>query len=174
MTRSGTAFALSALLAAMLLAGCTSYPGSIDGPPDLTTASGHAAGSASAPVDAVQVGTCTREEGGDSGGPMIFTVATDTDNYPIQLSYPAFNSDGSVDIVTETVTGPLIVRTSYPCSATALSSLWVTTATSETPEHLSCTLSIGGSLIATQQRWHQMLDTLDVLCQGHAVQIVGS
>ena len=157
---------LLALTVGCVLAGCAF--GGASGPSQSAIASTPAAASTSAPVDAAQVGTCTASDSGDSVGPMVFTVATDTGDFPIQLSYPAFNRDGTIDTVTETATGPLIVRTSYPCTDAALSASWVTEATSETTEHLSCSLSNGGNLITTEQRWHHgALDTLDVLCQGH-------
>ena len=162
-----------AVMFGCVLTGCT-----IGGPPvpsELGIASEAPSANSGDGVDAGQVGTCTAADVGDSLGPMIFTVETDTDNVPIELSYPAFNRDGTIDTVTETVTGPVIVRTSYPCTATALSALWVTEATSVTTEHLSCTLSNGGNIITTEQRWHHAsLDTLDVLCQGHPAQLVSS
>lgn len=101
----------------------------------------------SAPVtaDATVVGTCTAGAG-VTPIPAIYVAYSDDSSTPITLSYPAFNADGSVTLVTETVTGPVVTRISYPCTDEAGGSIWTLTVTGGSTR-FGCALAFGGQFI---------------------------
>ena len=98
--------------------------------------------------------------------PAIYVVFTDDSTTPITLSYTAFNTDGTVPVLTETVTGPVVTRISYPCVDESSGSMWTLTATAD-QARLGCTLSFGGQVVDAESQGDGGLGTYTADCTGN-------
>ncbi len=101
------------------------------------------------PTDPALAGDCTATDGFQPSIPVIYTVFTGDATTPVDVTYTAFNLDGTVPAVTESVTGPIWSKVGYACTDAASSSVWTLTATQTTTDAVGCTLAFGGKLVKT-------------------------
>lgn len=145
---------VAALSGVLLITGCGLLPNPAPSDSETPTATASETPSAeptntepsTPPVTAgaTVVGTCTAA--GITPIPAIYVAYTDDATTPITLSYPAFNADGSVSVLTETVTGPVVTRVSYPCTPEASGTIWNLSVTAG-GARIGCALSFGGQFI---------------------------
>ena len=121
--------------------------------------------SSAPPVDqtATVVGTCAVGSG-TTAIPAIYVVFTDDSTTPVTISYTAFNADGTAPVLTETVTGPVVTRISYPCVADG--EMWTLTATAD-QARLGCTLSFGGQVVDAESQGDGGIGTFTADCTGN-------
>ncbi|MET0726153.1 MAG: hypothetical protein ABWY36_07360 [Leifsonia sp.] len=79
---------------------------------------------------------------------VLFTVTSDDDTTPIEISYSAFRPGVEPEVRTVTATGPVISILQTDCGVGAVSAPWTLTATSATGRSLGCTSFFGGKLVA--------------------------
>jgi hypothetical protein len=140
---------------ALLLAGCgpTPSPGDTAVPTPTPTASVSDTPESTPTTTAVPTaGDCPDLPG---TGPVIYSVFSSDATTPITMSYMAFNSDGSIPVVTETVYGPVVSRIGYGCTDAASSANWTFTATSSSPDSVACVLAFGGKLVRTDSQYNE-------------------
>lgn len=165
---------LAALSSALLLAACgslTSPPPSDSGSPSVASSETPAdeATSTEAPIGtpaaagATVVGTCVA---GPSSIPAIYVAYSDESFTPITLRYTVFNADGTVPVVTETVTGPIVTRISYPCVDESAGGLWTFTATVE-GVRVGCAMTFGGQLVAATSEGDGGIGSYTATCSGN-------
>ena len=111
------------------------------------------------------VGTCPVGTGYHSI-PATYVAFTDDATTPVTISYTVFNADGTVPVVTETVTGPVITRISYPCVDDTSNGMWTLTVTAD-QARLGCALSFGGQLVDAESQGDGGLGTFTADCTGN-------
>jgi hypothetical protein len=145
-------FAVPAIAAALLLAGCAgSGPSASDSP----TPSESASPSPSPTSETPSAGDCTATDGDAPAIPVIYTVFTGDDTTPVTMTYTAFNVDGTTPDITEDVVGPVVVRIGYACVGDSSGGIWTLTATTSSPDSIGCVLAFGGKLVATDSRYNE-------------------
>jgi glycopeptide antibiotics resistance protein len=111
-----------------------------------TTASSGAARSAAPPVE----GDCGPDDGPTPGLAASYTVLTTDDRTPVTVTYSAFDRDGTVATRSESVTGPVVVRVSYPCTAVAARTTWTLRVTApDDGVQVGCALGYGHAVVRT-------------------------
>lgn len=105
------------------------------------------------PTGAGLAGDCTATDGVAPAIPVIYTVFTGDAVTPVDVTYTAFNLDGTIPSITETVTGPVWSKIGYACTDAASSSVWTLTATQSTTDSVGCTLAFGGKLVKTDSAY---------------------
>ena len=116
-------------------------------------------------TDAVVVGTCTSGTP-DRSIPAIYVATSDDATTPITLNYTVFNADGTAPAVSETVTGPLVTRISYPCTDSADSEIWTFTVTTE-GTRVGCAFTFGGQLLAAESQGDGGIGSYTATCNGN-------
>ena len=161
---------IAALSSALLLAACgpvggpsPSDSGLPSAPASETPSAEPSTDPSSAPVTpaATVVGTC-----GVTSIPAIYVVFTDDSTTPVTISYTAFNADGTVPVLTETVTGPVVTRISYPCVVDTSNGMWTLTVTAA-EARLGCALSFGGQVVDAESNGDGGLGTFTADCTGN-------
>ncbi|MES1169590.1 MAG: hypothetical protein ABUL47_02760 [Leifsonia sp.] len=148
-------FVIVLAASALLLTGC--FPGTGPGSTSAPTGSPSASGPAATPTPtattapaAATAGNCTAGPGGDGREiPIVYTVYGPTQGGPVTVSYTAFNTDGSLPVMTATFSGPVWTLIGYACTDAAQSAIWTLTATSITSDAVGCVLDFGGKLVNT-------------------------
>lgn len=166
MTTTRVPLLLLVAASALLLAGCTP-PAPVDSaaPTPTPSATPTPAPTEAPPTATPTAGDCPATAG---SGPVIYTVFTGDSTTPVTMTYQAFNADGSIPVITETVTGPVVTRIGYDCTSGAWSAPWTFTATSSSPDSIGCVQAFGGKLVKTDSQYNEGATTpMTADCTGH-------
>jgi hypothetical protein len=118
------------LAALALLAGCTTgiaTPTATSTPTSSPAPQKPTPTATPSPVAAPVIGTCGPTDGVTPGLATVYSAFVTDTTTPVTMTYSVFNKDGTIDKRTETVTGPVVTRVSYPCTDAAQSAIWTFT-----------------------------------------------
>jgi hypothetical protein len=153
-----SAFVIVLAASALLLTGCFpgSGPGTTAAPTESSSASASATPSPTATTApaAATAGDCTPGPVGDPNSiPIVYTVYGPTQGGPVTIHYTAFNTDGSLPVMTATFSGPVWTLVGYACSEASQGADWTLIATSVTSDAVGCVLDYGGNLVSTKSTY---------------------
>jgi glycopeptide antibiotics resistance protein len=127
-----------------------------------TTASSGAARAIAPPVE----GDCGPGDGPTPGLAASYTVLTTDATTPVTVTYSAFDRDGTISTRSESVTGPVVVRVSYPCTAVAARTTWTLRVTApDGGVQVGCALAYGHAVLRTDSPGSSAGRTAD--CSGN-------
>ncbi|HEX4058127.1 MAG TPA: hypothetical protein VHX87_07415 [Galbitalea sp.] len=120
--------------------------------------------------DTISAGTCTPAEEAASNTsypiPTVYTVYNTLPTDSVTIHYTAFNSDGTMPVVTLTTTGPVINIVGYPCTDAQGGAIWTLTATHSIPGSIGCALDFGGLIVKTDSAGQED-PTASISCSGN-------
>jgi glycopeptide antibiotics resistance protein len=111
-----------------------------------TTAANGDARAVAPPVE----GDCGPDGGPTPGLAASYTILTTDATTPVIVTYSAFDRDGTISTRSETVTGPVATRVSYPCTPVAERATWMLRVTApDDGVQVGCALAFGHAVVRT-------------------------
>jgi glycopeptide antibiotics resistance protein len=130
-----------------------------------TTAASGGARALAPPAPPVE-GDCGPGDGPTPGLAASYTVLTTDATTPVTVTYSSFDRDGTISTRSESVTGPVVVRVSYPCTAVAARSVWMLRVTApDGGVQVGCALAYGHAVVRTDSPADSTGGTAD--CSGN-------